>query len=379
MRVAALCAGYGGLELGLQMAGVDVDLAWYAEIDKHAASVMAHHHPQVPNLGDLTEITDPPPVDVMTAGFPCQPVSTAGKRKGVNDDRWLINDVCEVARRADARWLLLENVPGIFTANRGEAFYQVLAALAENGFAAEWTVVRASDVGAPHQRRRWFCVAHANQPGGEAWGDAGHDSEVFRQEPVGPAASASDASVLGRQAGPRSSESKQGRIGWDGSDHDSRATAADAELQGSQGWDHTEKLGCDDPVHGRGRGIKTSRCREATTASDVPRRTEQRGTVAVQAQLTAVERVSDDAGRWGPYAAAVARWEPVVGRPAPDPTDDKRRLNPRFVEWMMGLPDGHVTDAVEGRSHQLKILGNGVVPQQAAYAIRLLADQAVAS
>lgn len=57
MRAAALCAGYGGLELGLEMAGVHVDLVWYSEIDKHASLVMAHHHPDVPNLGDLTTIT----------------------------------------------------------------------------------------------------------------------------------------------------------------------------------------------------------------------------------------------------------------------------------------------------------------------------------
>jgi DNA (cytosine-5)-methyltransferase 1 len=84
---------------------------------------------------------------------------------------------------------------------------------------------------------------------------------------------------------------------------------------------------------------------------------------------------TDRSARWGQYADAIARWEPIVGRAAPDPTDDRRRLNPRFVEWMMGLPDGWVTDAVDGRSHQLRILGNGVVPQQAAHALTVLNGQ----
>jgi hypothetical protein len=81
---------------------------------------------------------------------------------------------------------------------------------------------------------------------------------------------------------------------------------------------------------------------------------------------------------FGPYAPAIARWEAVLGRSAPSPTepgrDGRPRLSPRFVEWMMGLPAGHVTDPAIGltRAQQLKALGNGVVPQQAALALRLL-------
>jgi DNA (cytosine-5)-methyltransferase 1 len=82
---------------------------------------------------------------------------------------------------------------------------------------------------------------------------------------------------------------------------------------------------------------------------------------------------------FGPYAPAVERWEAVIGRPAPSPTmrgkEGRPRLNPVFVEWMMGLPPGHVTDPAIGlsRAQQLKILGNGVVPQQAAAAIAHMA------
>lgn len=77
---------------------------------------------------------------------------------------------------------------------------------------------------------------------------------------------------------------------------------------------------------------------------------------------------------WGPYAAAVHRWEPIVGRRAPAPTElterGKHRLSPRFTEWMMGLPDGWVTDTPGiKRNDALKMCGNGVVPQQAAAAL----------
>lgn len=83
---------------------------------------------------------------------------------------------------------------------------------------------------------------------------------------------------------------------------------------------------------------------------------------------------------FGPYAAAVARWEHVLGRPAPAPAEPGRALNPAFVEFMMGLPAGWVTDTGIPRNAQLKALGNGIVPQQMALAIRLLLDdEAVAA
>ena len=79
---------------------------------------------------------------------------------------------------------------------------------------------------------------------------------------------------------------------------------------------------------------------------------------------------------FGPYAAAIHRWEQVLGRPAPPPTepgmDGRPRLSPRFVEHMMGLPDGWVCDTGIPRNAQLKALGNGVVPQQAALALSIL-------
>lgn len=75
---------------------------------------------------------------------------------------------------------------------------------------------------------------------------------------------------------------------------------------------------------------------------------------------------------WGEYEPAIRRHEAALGRPAPSPTDEKGRLNPVFVEWMMGLPEGWVTDIITSRTAALRMLGNGVVPAQAAQALRLL-------
>lgn len=88
-----------------------------------------------------------------------------------------------------------------------------------------------------------------------------------------------------------------------------------------------------------------------------------------------------EAAHWGPYAAAIHRWETVLGRPAPDPTEagpkGGRRLSAAFVEWLMGLPEGWVTGHGLPRTAELKMLGNGVVPQQAERALRAMLRQTI--
>ena len=108
---------------------------------------------------------------ILSRLSPCQPVSVAAEiskdsdgeftfRKGISDDRWLINDVCSIAKNCKARWVILENVPGLISWQEGKAWKKVYDALKNNGFKRmEWGMYRALDVGAPHIRRRWFCIA----------------------------------------------------------------------------------------------------------------------------------------------------------------------------------------------------------------------------
>ncbi len=342
-RVLSLFSGYGGLDA----AAVDVlggRVVAHAEIEPAACRVLAHHFPHVPNLGDVTGVdwATVGPVDVLTGGFPCQDVSLAGRRLGIRHDTrsglW-----AQVAAAVDVlrpRLVLIENVRGLLSARAHHpahtdsdlapcpwclerpddvplrALGAVLGDLADLGYDAAWQLLRASDVGAPHERARVFVLA---------WP---------RRAPADPA-------DVGRERSRRA----RGRPG--GPADGGRATAADPGRAGSP--------------HG------------------VPRRSASAG----QAGVGAAERRragARDAVPWGPYGPAVRRWEAVLGRPAPAPHDPGRagpRLSPRFVEWLMGLPDGHVTD-VPGltRTDMLRVLGNGVVPQQAATALRLLLPDA---
>ncbi|GAB2509270.1 DNA cytosine methyltransferase [Nocardiopsis aegyptia] len=162
LRTGSLCTGYGGLDLAVD-ALFDARPAWVADPAPGPSKILAHRWPHVTNLSDLHTIdwTTLPPVDILTAGFPCQPVSSSGHRRGISDDRWLFDDILTGLARMPERpaLLIFENVRGLLTANSGEAMRRVIHGLARARFLARWRLLRASDVGAPHQRARVFLVA----------------------------------------------------------------------------------------------------------------------------------------------------------------------------------------------------------------------------
>lgn len=327
MKLGSLCTGIGGLDLAVE-AGLGAELAWCAEIDPAASAVLAHRFPGVPNLGDFTKggPVEPEPVDVLCAGFPCQPVSTAGRRLGTEDERWLFDDILDLVGRMEPRprLLVFENVLGLLSANDGDALARVVQGLAASGYVGSWRVVRASDVGAPHQRARWFCVAaDADGAGSEAWGERSGRGDARRPQPVdGRDPSPADADDIGyvqRCARPGPASAPRGR-------HQSPADAED--------------LGRERGGRPRGRRPRPADC------------------------------------HWGPYEPAIRRWEHILGRPAPAPVDARGRLNPALVEWMMGYQEGWVTDVTDRRTDALRMLGNAVVPQQAELALRMLLEAA---
>ena len=261
MKVGSLFTGYGGLDMA-----VGGDLAWYSEIEPAACKVLAAHYPDVPNLGDITAVdwSAVEPVDVITGGYPCQPFSHAGKRKGPQDERHLWPYVRDAISALRPSLAVLENVRGHLSLGLAD----VIGDLAGLGYDARWGVVRASDAGAPHGRARVFVATYPHGQG----------------------------------------------------------------LQGSP------DRGCQAPAQRHGHSQQS------------------------------------DSAPWGSYEPAIRRWENIT-RLAPDPTvrhKDRERLNPVFVEWMMGLPEGRVTGHGLRAAQELKMLGNGVVPQQAALAMRLL-------
>lgn len=159
MTFGSLFSGIGGLDLGLEWAGMRC--RWQSEIDPYASVVLKKHWPEVPNLGDITKIdwSTVEPVDLVCGGFPCQPHSVAGKRKGSDDERNLWPEVVRCLCGTGARWFLGENVRGLLSSDDGRMFAGILRDLAGLGFDAWWIVLRASDFEAPHRRERVFVIA----------------------------------------------------------------------------------------------------------------------------------------------------------------------------------------------------------------------------
>ena len=194
------------------------------------------------------------------------------------------------------------------------------------GYDCRWGIVRASEAGSAHQRKRLFI-----------WGETSDPPSVGCEQGAG-------------QLAPEKRRQKTFRGGRDIEPSRSFTTATDT---GSK-------------RHGREQ--------DTGTVADSTRQME--GETQQQRTRRQPEYRSSEAFNWRQYETAIRRWETVIDRPAPIPVDDKG-VNPVFVEWLMGLPEGHVTDLGLSRSAELKMLGNGVVPQQAHLALEILTEGGV--
>ena len=172
LTVGSLFAGIGGFDLGLERAGMQVK--WQVEIDSYCLKVLEKHWPHVRRYTDIKQVdwSTVEPVDLVCGGFPCQPVSVAGKRKGTADERWLWPEFVRCFSVLRPRYIVIENVPGLLTANDGLAFAEVLRDVAACGYDAEWDCIPASAVGAPHWRDRCWAVAYTKS----------FDARLFREE-----------------------------------------------------------------------------------------------------------------------------------------------------------------------------------------------------
>lgn len=366
--IGSLCSGVGGLDLAL-----DGQLAWTAETNEPASHVLEREHPEVPNLGDITAADFlPPHVGLMTSGDPCQSMSAAGRQRASEDERFLWPYVIDIIRRARPDEIFLENVRNVISValvkgasdwrgQKGSVLKMRLDDLREAGYAVKWMVLGACAVGAPHHRHRWFLRAQhvgAGAPVAERvmanCGAPRNGERILLPTPAATRGGYNQGGAAGR-VGPK-------RYGLD---MIQALLPSPTTADGSGGPGRS--------VHRKG----GDNLRTAVTLLPTPRATDgvnggpgQRGSKGDLAMGSAVQEE-----HWGKFAGAIALWEQVIGRPAPDPTVPAprggRRLNPALSEWMMGYPEGYLTAELE-RNDALRCAGNGVVPLQARAAYDLL-------
>lgn len=364
--VGSLFTGYGGLDMAVRMAiAPGARVAWTSDVEPGPCRLAEVRWPGVPNLGDVTQVdwSTVEPVEIICGGSPCQDLSLAGRRAGMASGTrsGLWQSMFEAIKELRPSLVVWENVKGslssgAFSSVESEqgllgnsangpllrAAGRVVGDLASLGYDAQWCVVSASDVGAPHQRERLFLTGH---PAGKPWQLRG----------LAGTGEAAGRGTLGKSRG---SDRAPGTL--IPTAQSTNATASSTGYGANLHEVARELL----PNPGAGNSVM-----------GLPRASGRPPEKSARIDYT----------DFGMYARVIARWEQVLGRPAPAPTvpptreGGRARLSTRFVEWLMGLEDGHVTGEDLGltREQQLRLLGNGVVPQQGAAAIYQLTKIAI--
>lgn len=382
---------------------------------------------------------DVEPVDILSGGSPCQDLSAAGRRAGMTEgtrsNLWV--QMREAIETLQPRLVVWENVMGALSARATSelesvegrvgdgaggpalrALGRVLGDLAEIGFDAEWATVRASDVGAPHGRARVFLLAwpsgsspHSLCGGSGGWASqpeqAGGDDASLGPDQGGDGGGGDPHLTLlptprvssGNGVSERELREGNPKVRLETSVALLPTPTTSYSARSADQWIEQRRAG-----NGQRRsvvgdlGIVTEQLLPAPSAT-------RGGSAAETVELLPTPKAGDadfglprTSGRppersthlatrlhytdFGSYGPAIERWERATGRPAPDPTKPspktgKPQLSAEFVEWMMGLPHGWFTSPEIGltRVQALKIGGNGVVPQQAEFAIRGLMDR----
>ena len=163
MRHGSLFSGIGGFDLAAHWMGWQN--VFHCEINPFGRKVLEYHFPESKSYDDITK-TDftiwNGRIDILTGGFPCQPFSVAGKRKGTDDDRHLWPEMLRAIRECRPTWIVGENVPGLLSWDGGVVFEQVCADLEGEGYEVQPVVLPACSVGAEHKRERVFICAYSD-------------------------------------------------------------------------------------------------------------------------------------------------------------------------------------------------------------------------
>lgn len=319
LKHLSLCSGIGGLDLAAEWAGFET--AAQCEIDEYASKVLAKNFPGVPNLHDIRTVTNErlagigiaaAEITVISAGFPCQPYSLAGKGRGDRDERDLWGEVARVVGEVRPRWFVGENTPGLFARSNQRYFRRVLGDLAALGYSVGWGIWGACDVGAPHKRERVFILAY----GGKRRGGTDLSGDI-------PYADRS-----GQQ------ERRLQRI---------------ASVQSAQVHSAVSYADCDGE-------------------QQQERQREEIGQRSCDGRENVPHAAGDELGVYG-SAGEVEEIGSVRG------DHGKRTQGNDGGQWWEAEPDvGRVVDGISHRVDRLRCLGNAVVPQQAYPIFRAIAE-----
>ena len=366
-NVISLYSGGGGLDIGFRLAVPNARTVCYVEREISSVSVLVNGIEKgilddAPIWTNSTTFDGSPwigKVDWIIGGFPCQPWSVAGKREGKEDERWLWDDIKQIAMSVQPTGFFLENVSGLIT---GHGIDSILGDLSEMGFDAQWGSVKAGEIGAPHRRERVFILAarrgtdcRFNDILGntESYGHE-HSKRTDRRDKC--------ESLNGNKVRNISSSTDNSEL--DDTKHDGCNATKE---QGSDGQTVSGSKKRENAAI-ESKGTDNTRVTLANTYG-------KRSEISVQRKQSILKQPRNSKSKKNsieifPPAPNSEEWESILREhPRLSPALEKSSFEPDVRGMVNGMAPGlH-------RADRLRILGNGVVPIQAAYALTVLAKR----
>ncbi len=348
MNVLDLFSGIGGFSLGLESTGFFKTIA-FVEKDKFCQKVLQKNFPNVPIEDEIRNVRgEKYKADVVTGGFPCQPFSVAGKRKGTDDDRYLWDEMLRVITEVKARWIVGENVAGIINIENGKVLQQIQKDLESEGFQVQCLIIPASGVGAWHQRKRVWIIANSKSKGTRS-----NNSRLWQRS--------------GRIGGRKSSDVSN-----------SKSKRSFSTSQSKPGVDEQQRLDNDKKKIRSEIRSDSSRCSEQNTSSNVPNsdnngshRPKRNATIESGNKSKDRLSIGDDKNVSNSNEQRLERH-----RKKYQLREIKQEKN---IEWsgndgtkkswwqieseLFGVPDGIQYGLDKDRANRIKALGNSIVPQ----------------
>lgn len=334
MKFGSLFSGVGGFDLGFERAGMKCE--WQVEFDKNCQNILRKHWSETELFDDVRTVGkhNLEPVGVICGGFPCQDVSVAGKRAGLAGERsGLWSEFARIIDELEPKWVVIENVPGLLSSNRGRDFATVVRWLAERGYGVAWRILDSQYFGVAQRRRRVFIVG--------SFGNGSAAEILFEREGV------RWNTEKGRKTGKDIAATITDRVGGSGS--------------GWARWNEAEGLVSEPMVMSSG---------QANAEIMSERRTALTGLHEQPIVAWEMQHASEAYRESGEIAPTLQSRMGTGGNNVP--LIGVRRLTPTECERLQGFPDGW-TDG-QADSHRYKQMGNAVTVNVAEWIGKRIAE-----
>jgi DNA (cytosine-5)-methyltransferase 1 len=316
LKVLDLFSGIGGFSLGLESTGHFETIA-FVEKDEFCQKVLKKNFKNIPIEGDIRNVKgEKYKADVVTGGFPCQPFSVAGKRKGTDDDRYLWDETIRVVRECKPKYFIGENVEGLINIQQGMVLRQVQTDLEKEGFEVQCLVIPASGIGAWHQRKRVWIIG-CNVSNSNTRFGIGENQEIQTRGNTSTNSSKNVSNTFGKLSNGCSSTTRN-------------STTEFKRVECNQSWNWNEVRS------------KTERCSEQDR-EDVPNSDGKRSQgYKLQHNLETGKQISKHNGKT---------------------SSERQQTWWQTQSELCGVPNGVSYELDKNRTNRIKALGNSIVPQ----------------